>query len=525
MYDLLILNGKIVSGTGNPWFYGDLAIVKDKIVRIGRLSREKAARIIDASGCMVAPGFIDGHGHSDLVLFSRPDADQKVLQGVTTEVVGMDGLSVAPIDEENVADWRRLLSGLTGDSPPVWKWRSLGDYLEAIDAAPGSVNVASYVGLGTVRLKVMGMADREATPGEIDRMKQIVAQGLEEGARGISGGLIYPPNQYQTTKEIIEIAKVVREYDGLFDVHLRHEGDHLAEAMDEVIEIGRQAHIPVLISHFKVAGKKNWGRSDRVLGKIDRARREGVEVTVSQYPYTAGSTTLHAVVPPWYHAQGVERFVQRIREERERIKKDMEREDWDNPARSIGWENIVISSVKSDVNKKVEGKRVTEIAAMRGLKDPADAALDLLVEEDLGVGMILFSMDEEDVLNIMSHPSVNFITDGLLGGKPHPRSYGTYPRILGRYVRYERVLSVEEAVRKMTSLPAEKLRLRNKGRIVENGDADITIFNPDTVIDHATYEKPEQFPTGIEWVIVNGTVVVERGRHTHARPGKAITTR
>jgi N-acyl-D-amino-acid deacylase len=525
MYDLLILNGKIVSGMGNPWFFGDVAVVKDKIVRIGRLSKEKAARVIDAKGCFVAPGFIDGHSHSDLFLFSHPENQPKILQGVTTEVVGMDGLSVAPIDKENVADWRRLLSGLTGDSPAVWEWGSLGDYLKAIDAVPVSVNVASYVGLGTVRLKVMGMTDREATPKEIDRMKHLVAQGLEEGARGISAGLVYPPNQYQTSKEIIEIAKVVREQDGLFDVHLRNEGDHLVEAMDEVIEIGRQSQVPVLISHFKVAGKKNWGQSERVLRKVDRARREGIELTISQYPYTAGSTALHAVVPPWYHAEGPDRLVQRIREERERIKKDLEREDWENLAKSIGWERIAISSVKNDANKKCEGKRITEIAAMRGLKDPTDAALDLLVEEDLAVGMLLFSMDEEDVLNIMSHPSVSFITDGLLGGKPHPRTYGTYPRILGRYVRYERILSVEEAVRKMTSFPAEKLRLRNKGRIVENGDADMTIFNFDTIIDHATYENPKQFSTGIEWVIVNGTVVVDQGRHTGARPGRTMKTR
>jgi N-acyl-D-amino-acid deacylase len=525
MYDLLILNGKIISGLGNPWYYGDLAIVKDTIVRIGRLSEEKADRVIDARGCFVAPGFIDGHSHSDLSLFTQPEAEPKVLQGVTTEIVGMDGLSVAPIDRENIADWQRLLSGLTGDFPIAWKWSSFGDYIEALQAASPSVHVGSHVGLGTLRLKVMGMAKREPSSEEIDRMKRLAGQCLEEGARGISGGLVYPPNQYQTTKEIIEIAKVVREYNGLFDVHLRNEGDQLAQALDEVIEIGRETQIPVLISHFKVAGKKNWGRSDRILGKIDRARREGIDLTISQYPYTAGSTVLHAVIPPWYHDQGTERLLHRIREEREQIKKDLEREDWDNPAKSIGWENILISSVRSDANKKYEGKRITEIADLRGLKDPADAALDLLVEEDLAVGMLLFSMDEEDVLNIMSHPSVSFITDGLLGGKPHPRTYGTYPRILGRYVRYEKILSLEEAMRKMTSSPAERLRLKNKGRIVENADADITIFNFDSIIDHATYENPRQFSTGIEWVIVNGTVVVQRGRHTGARPGRTIKTR
>ena len=294
MYDLLILNGKIVSGTGNPWYYGDLAIVQDKIVKIGRLSREKACRVIDASGCFVAPGFIDGHSHSDLTVFSNPEMRQKVLQGVTTETVGMDGLSVAPIDAACIPDWRKLLSGLTGDSTTEWPWRTLGDYLEAIDSAPPSVNVASYVGLGTLRLKVMGMSDREATSEEIERMARIATQSLDEGARGISGGLVYPPNQYQTTEEIVKIAKAVHEYDGIFDVHLRSEGSRLSEALDEAFQIGRQAEIPILISHFKVAGKKNWGRSEQVLQRLDQARQEGVDVTISQYPYAAGSTALHA---------------------------------------------------------------------------------------------------------------------------------------------------------------------------------------------------------------------------------------
>ncbi len=526
MYDILILNGKIISGEGNPWFYGDVAIVKEKIVRIGRLSREKAAKVLDARGCFVAPGFIDGHSHSDLFIFAEPGAEQRVLQGVTTENLGMDGLSVAPIQEKNIADWRKHLSGLTGKHKIPWTWRSFADYFDAIDALPTSDNITSYVGLGTIRLDVMGMTDRKATADEIEQMKRLAAQAMEEGARGISSGLVYPPSQYQTLEEMVEIAKVVRKYDGIYDVHLRSEGDRLIPAMEEVIAIGRESGIPVLITHFKANGRRNWGQSENSLALLDKARREGVEVTIAQYPYTAGSTMLLSVIPPWYHAEGPNGLLRVLREERGRIKKDYhERQDWESTVRMNGWENIVVSSVESEANKKYEGKSIAEIAALRGLEDPADAAFDLLLEEDLAVGMIIFSMDEKDVVRIMKHPSVSFITDGLLGGKPHPRVYGAFPRILGRYVREQGVMTFEEAVRKMTSLPAEKLRLKNKGRLAENYDADITVFNPETVIDRATYENPRQFPSGIDWVLVNGKIVVEKGRHTRATPGKTIRTR
>jgi N-acyl-D-amino-acid deacylase len=527
MNDILILNGKIISGTGNPWFYGDLAIVNDKIVKIGRLSKGEATKVIDARGCFVAPGFIDGHSHSDLGIFVDPKAEQKIMQGVTTENVGLDGMSVAPIDEKDISDWRKHLSGLAGDLEIDWSWRSFGDYLDAIDALPTSVNVTSYVGLGTIRLKVMGMTDRKPTPDEIDQMKQLAVKAMEEGARGISSGLIYPPSQYQTLDEIVEIAKVVREYDGIYDVHMRRERGNIIEAIDEVVEIGRRSEIPVLITHFKVMGKKNWGLSEKTLKMVDDARRKGVEVTIAQYPYTAGSTMLHAVIPPWFHTGGPDKLIQMLSEERDLIKRDLQqRKDWENMADSHGWENIFISSVENESNKKYEGKSIVEIAAMKNLGDPVDAAIDLLVEEELAVGMIIFGMDEKDVVRIMRHPSVSFITDGLLGGgKPHPRVYGTFPRILGRYVRDQGILSLEDAVRKMTSLPAEKLRLKNKGRIAENYDADITIFNLDTVIDNATYENPRQFPSGIEWVLVNGRVVAENGQHTHIRPGRTIRSR
>jgi N-acyl-D-amino-acid deacylase len=527
MYDLLILNGKIVDGVENPWYRGDLAIAGDKIVKIGRLAEERAKKTVDAKGCVVCPGFIDGHSHSDLFIFLDPRARQKTMQGVTTENVGMDGMSLAPIDERNVAAWQKHLSGLNGNPKMDWKWRSLADYFDEIDRLPTSLNITSYIGLGTIRLKVMGMADREATPAEIDQMRQIAAQGMEEGARGISAGLIYPPNSYQKVEEIVEIAKIVRQYNGIYDVHMRSEGDRLIPAMEEVIDVGRQSGIPVLITHFKVSGRRNWGLSQKALKILDDGRRKGVEITIAQYPYTAGSTMLHAVIPPWYHAKGPDELIRILREERASVKKDIrERTDWENFSAMSGWENILVSSVESSANKECEGKSIAEIASMRKVHDPIDVALDLLVEEELAVGMIIFHMDEEDVVRIMRHRSVSFITDGLLGGsKPHPRVYGTYPRILGTYVREQGILSLEEAVRKMTSLPAAKLRLKGKGLIAENYDADITVFDPDTIIDKGTYENPRQFPSGIECVIVNGQVVVEKGKHTSATPGRTIRTR
>jgi len=526
MYDVLILNGKIISGVGNPWFYGDVAIANGKIVKVGRLAGAQAARTIDATDRYVSPGFIDGHSHSDLFLFVEPKAEQKIMQGVTTENVGMDGMSVAPINEEDIADWRKHLSGLAGDPKIDWGWRSFADYLDALDALPTSDNISSYVGLGTIRLKVMGMTDREPTTEEIEQMKKLAAQAMEEGARGISSGLIYPPSQYQSVPEVVEIAKVVRQLDGIYDVHLRSEGDHLIQSVEEVIEIGRQSGIPVLITHFKVMGRRNWGLAEKTIDMVDNARREGVEVTLAQYPYTAGSTMLHAVIPPWYHAKGPDNLIRMLREDKEPIKKDIrDRTDWENWASNNGWENIVASSVESEANKQYEGKSIAEIAAMRGLEDPADAAMDLLAEEELAVGMIIFCMDEKDVLRIMKHPSVSYITDGLLGGKPHPRVYGTFPRILGRYCRDQKIVGLEDAVRKMTSLPAEKLRLKNKGRIAEAYDADITIFSLNTIIDHGTYEDPKQYPTGIDYVMVNGELVVEAGKHTQATPGRTIRTR
>ncbi len=524
MYELIIKNGKIIDGSGNPWLAADVAIADGKIVGIGQLGDSQADQIIDAGKKFVCPGFVDGHSHSDLFILDNPRAEQKIMQGITTENMGLDGMSVAPILKKDIAGWRRHLAGLAGDPDVDWSWQSVADYLDAIDRRKVATNVCSYVGLGTIRLMVMGMDGRLSTTDEIQQMKRIAAEAMEQGARGISAGLIYPPSQYQSLDEIVEIAKVVRRYDGIFDVHMRSESDGIVGAIDEVLEIGRRSEIPVLITHFKIRGKNNWGKASGLLKMLDDARHQGVDVTVAQYPYTAGSTILHAVIPPWYHTKGPDHLIAMLRNDREPIKKDIrERMDWENFSAVVGWDKIFVTSVASEANKAFEGRHIAQIAKTRGNQDPVDAALDLLVEENLAVGMINFGLSEEDVVEIMKSPTVSIITDGLLGGNmPHPRTYGTCPRILGRYVREQKVMSWEEAVRKMTSLPARKLRLNNKGMIAEQYDADVVVFDPETVIDTSTYEAPRTFPDGIDWVIINGKIVVKDGEHTGARHGITI---
>ena len=379
------------------------------------------------------------------------------------------------------------------------------------------------MGLGTVRLSVMGMADRPAEDHEIRAMRDLVALCMDEGARGISAGLIYPPSRYQSLEETVAVAKAAAAHGGIYDVHMRNEADAIAESVEEVIAISERSGIPAMITHFKIRGKKNWGRSAALIRRIDEARAAGIDVTMAQYPYTAGSTFLHVVIPPWYHSRGVDGLLRALREERGAIKHDLDtRMDWENFSQSVGWEKIFVSSVVSEANQPCVGKSISQIAAERGHADPADAAFDLLVEEQLAVGMISFGLDEADITAIMRHPAVSFITDGLMSGRPHPRAYATYPRILGRYVREQGVLSLEEAVRKMTSLPARKIRLRNKGVIAEGYDADLVVFDPDTVIDKNSYDDPRVHPAGIAHVLVNGVFVVEDAALTGARPGRVI---
>lgn len=503
MLDLLLTNARIVDGTGNPWRKGCVGVRDGRIVAVGSAHDMPEARtVLDIGGNILCPGFIDSHSHSDLRIIDEPLALPKIMQGITTENVGLDSMSVAPISDKNKEPWSTSISGLDGVAQKPWGWNGFASYLNALDAAKPSVNLSSYVGLGTVRLDVMGMEDRPPTAEELRLMEESVARCMEEGARGISAGLIYTPNKYQSTEELVALAKVAARYDGILDVHMRNEADHMAEALEEVIHIGRETGIRILVTHFKLRGRRNWGNARRHLDTIDRARGEGIDIGIAQYPYTANSTFMHVVVPPWYHSRGTDGLLKALAEEREQVKKDMlTTEGWENFSQVMGWENIYVSSVASEKNLWCEGKSAVALGEALG-KSPEDAVLDLLIEENLAVGLLGHGMCEEDVMEGMKHPTMCLITDGLLsGGKPHPRTYAAFPRFIARYVREKRLLTLEEAVRKMTSSTALKLRMKRKGFIMPGMDADMVVFGENRIRDVNTFENPRVYPEGIDYVL------------------------
>ncbi len=520
MYDLKIKGGRIVDGAGNPWYNGDVAVTKGRISAVGRCEDE-ALETIDASGLVVSPGFIDAHSHGDLVLISEPEARIKIMQGITTEVVGQDGLGEAPLTDGTVDMWRRYLSGLNGNPDIGWEWRSLGDYLVRLEAARPSVNVASLVGHGNLRLAIMGMDDRKPTPAELTEMMTLLDKSLSEGGIGLSTGLIYPPCVYADSSELTELCKVVSSHRGVFVVHMRNEGDRLFDSIDEVVGVGRSSGAAVHISHFKTNGRANWGRAPEALARVEDARKSGVDVTFDQYPYTAGSTFLGSLLPPWAHEGGLDKLLTRLRDKEIR-KKLAEylggaRGDEGSPNE---WNRILITNVQTRPNKRFEGKYVSQIASDLG-KTPAETVLDLVLEEENSATMATFTMDEGDVRTIMRSPLGMVCTDGIVLGKPHPRAYGSFPRVAGRYVR-DGVLRLEEAIRKMTSYTAQTHGLNDRGLLRPGLAADITIFDPDVIEDTATFEDPIQHPVGVEYVIVNGVVTVEHCRHNGCRAGAVL---
>ena len=490
MLDLLLTNARIVDGTGNPWRKGCVGVRDGRIVAVGSAHDMPEARtVLDIGGNILCPGFIDSHSHSDLRIIDEPLALPKIMQGITTENVGLDSMSVAPISSTPRS---RASTGVPmwGSAPCAstsWAWRT---------GRPPPKNCALW---------------KKAWPGAWRK------------ARGISAGLIYTPNKYQSTEELVALAKVAARYDGILDVHMRNEADHMAEALEEVIHIGRETGIRILVTHFKLRGRRNWGNARRHLDTIDRARGEGIDIGIAQYPYTANSTFMHVVVPPWYHSRGTDGLLKALAEEREQVKKDMlTTEGWENFSQVMGWENIYVSSVASEKNLWCEGKSAVALGEALG-KSPEDAVLDLLIEENLAVGLLGHGMYEEDVMEGMKHPTMCLITDGLLsGGKPHPRTYAAFPRFIARYVREKRLLTLEEAVRKMTSSTALKLRMKRKGFIMPGMDADMVVFGENRIRDVNTFENPRVYPEGIDYVLVNGEIAVDHGVHTGARPGKTI---
>ena len=529
VFDVIIKNGKVIDGAGNPWFKADVGINGQKISEIGRLSAEKASEIIDATGLVVSPGFVDMHSHSDLVLLINPKAESKIRQGITTEVIGNCGGSAAPLNDLMKQEMKKT-TGCIEEAELQLDWSTMKDYLNRLDRQGVAVNVVSLVGHANIRVSTTGFADRAPIKTELEEMKKMLAQAMEDGAFGMSTGLIYPPGCYAKTDELVELSKVVASYRGLYTSHIRGEGEKLLESVKEAVEIGEKAGLPVEISHHKAGGKANWGKVNESLKIIEDARGRGIDVTCDVYPYVAASFGLSAMLPPWTHEGGTEKLVERLRDAktRERLRREMGEEtaSGSSPLKAVGWDATQIA--RSQNHPDLEGKTVSEIAQTKNM-DPFALVFDLLTE-DPAISVVRFAMCEDDVCTVVRHPVSMIGTDGsavapygVLGkGKPHPRSYGTFPRVLGRYVREERILTLENAIRKMTSLPAQRLGLRDRGIIREGMYADITIFNPETIRDRATYQNPHQYPDGIEYVIVNGRIAVEKREHTGALAGRVI---
>lgn len=520
MYDILIEGGRVLDGTGNPWLWADVGVVGDRIESVGRLRGAGADRKIDARGLIVAPGFIDIHGHSDFTALVDRRAESKITQGVTTEVVGNCGSSAAPMNQEVRAHRDKYMRAQLGEEFS-FEWESMDDYMNLIDREGASLNIAPLVGHGTVRQNVMGFERRPPTDGELEEMKHLVREAMEDGAWGMSTGLIYPPSCYADKEEIIELARVLADYGGVYFTHIRGEGDTLFEALKEAIEIGERAGVPIQIAHLKASGRKNWGKTAEALRIIEEARDRGVDVTFDQYPYTASSTGLAAYLPDWAHEGGTEKLLERLRdpESRRRIAEMEGRLERD-------WNAVMIAFAKK--HPQYEGKTIMEVAKMEG-KEPIEAVFDLLLSEEAQVSIVAHGLSEDDVRRVMRSPYMMVGSDGravsprgILGlGKPHPRGYGTFPRVLGHYVR-EGVLTLQEAVRRMTSYPAQRLGLRDRGLLREGMKADIAILHPEKVKDEATFTEPHRFTSGIPYVIVNGKLVIDDSRHTGALPGRAL---
>ena len=529
-YDVLIRNGRLVDGSGNPWTYADVGVIGDRVAFVGRAGQGVTAkRTIAATGLIVAPGFIDMLGQSEFNLLVDKQGVSKLTQGVTTEITG-EGDSIAPTNERLAAENADVLEHykITRD------WRSLEEYFQRLAKQGSAINLGTYVGAAQVRRLVIGTANREPTPAELKAMEIAVDDAMSEGAMGVSSALIYAPGNYAETEELIALAKVAAAKGGVYASHIRNEGDNEMAALEEAFRIGREANIPVQIFHLKVAGQQNWGRMPQVIAAIEQARASGIEVTANQYPYVAGATSLGAIVPPKYHDGGTDAFVGRLKDPatRAQIRNDLETSSssFDNLWRSAGGASgVLVASVLSPDLKRYEGKTIAQIAQMEN-KDPLDAALDLVMADRDNVGALYFMMNEDEVRLAMKQPWVSVGTDHpevsptgpLSEGKAHPRGYGSFARILGKYVRDEHVLTLEDAIRKFTSLPAQQAKLENRGVLRPGYFADITIFNPATVKDVATFEDPNRTSVGFEYVFVNGVLALEHDKVTGQMGGRPL---
>jgi dihydroorotase/N-acyl-D-amino-acid deacylase len=527
-FDLVITHGHIIDGTGSPWYSGDLGIREGKIAAIGNLADTPRKRTIDAGGKVVAPGFIDMLGQSELTILVDPRLPSKIYQGITSEITG-EGNSIAPLNDAIIQSDRSGYEHfkITPD------WRTFHEYFVRLEKQGMGINLASYVGATQVRRMVLGDDDVQPTPDQLEQMKTLVRQAMKDGAVGVSTALQYPPAPYAKTEELIALASEAAKFGGIYATHMRNEGDSVLQAIDEALRIGREAHIPVEIWHIKVAGKNNWGRMPQVVAKINAARAAGDDVNADTYAYTAWYNDFSAFIPPWAHDGGTAKLVERLKDPamRARIRKDMltPSKDWDNEWQEIpGPDAIMIGAVENSALLPMQGKRLSEIAKLWN-KDPMDALFDFLIQ-DPSTGVAVFAMSQPDVTLALQQPWVAIDNDsegtspeGLLGqAHPHPRAYGTFPRILAKYVREEKVLTLEDAIRKFSALPAQRMRLTDRGVLKAGMWADVVIFDPATVRDRATFDNPNQLSEGMDYVLVNGVPVIEQGKMTGALPGKVL---
>jgi N-acyl-D-amino-acid deacylase len=528
-FDLVITNGHIIDGTGSPWYSGDIGIRGGKIAAIGVLKDAPRAKTIDAGGKVVAPGFIDMLGQSEATILVDPRLPSKIYQGITTEITG-EGGSAAPLNDAIIKADKASYDHYKINPD----WRTFQQFFARLEKQGMGINMASYVGATQVRRVVLGDDDKQPTPAQLEQMKELVRTAMKDGAVGVSTSLMYAPAPYAKTEELIALAGAASPFGGIYATHMRNESDSVLDSIDEAVRIGKEAHVPVEIWHLKVAGKANWGRMPEVVAKINAARAAGADINADTYAYTAWFNSFSAFIPAWAHDGGDAKMIERLKETamRARIRKDLmtPSKDWDNEWQEInGPEDILIGVVNNPKLLPLQGKRLSEVAKIWN-KDPIDALMDFQVEDNAFTGVAVFGMSEPDVALALQQPWVSFdndssgtSTEGILGQEhPHPRAYGTFPRILRKYVREEKKLTLEDAIRKMSSLPAQRMRLTDRGVLKAGMWADIVVFDPTMVRDHADFENPNQLSEGMEYVLINGVPVIDQEKMTGALPGKVL---
>ena len=528
-YDVIIRGGMVYDGSGGSATHEDVGIRNDQIATIGDLSRAQAEIDVDARGLAVAPGFINMLSWANESLIHDPRSQSDIRQGVTLEVMG-EGESMGPLN----ASMKKLNTELQGDIKYDITWTTLGEYLEFLERKGIATNVASFVGATTVRVHELGYADRAPTPEELDRMRALVRTAMEEGALGVGSSLIYAPAFYARTEELIALSQEAARFGGMYISHIRSEGNTLLEAVDELIRIAREAKIPAEIYHLKAAGEQNWPKMDQVIERIEAARAQGLKITADMYTYPAGATGLDAAMPPWVQEGGLREWIRRLKDPaiRERVRREMTTPTnaWESLYLAAGSpDRVLLVAFKQDKLKPLTGKTLAEVAKLRG-KSPEETAMDLVIEDDSRVGTVYFLMSDDNIRKQLKLPWVSFDSDAeslapegvFLKSNPHPRAYGNFARLLGRYVRDEQVMSLEEAIRRLTSLPAANLKLDRRGALKAGHYADVVVFDPKTIQDHATFDKPHQYSTGMTHVFVNGVQVLKDGEHTNATPGRFV---